>query len=96
MGHMGTFCFVFVILRNPSMEIGDIIRNMSHSRFSLMHVLVFGGPSPIFTERERELYSPLNRNKVVEYKSSQEWQVARKGITPIKLTTLKRNKQKVK
>jgi len=41
---MRTFCFVTLTLRNPRMEIGEIIPDMLHRWFSLMHVLIFGDP----------------------------------------------------
>jgi len=58
MGPVGTFCFVFLIFRNPPMEIRENYWGyMSHGGFSLTHVLVFGRPSPIFTRGKKNSIS---------------------------------------
>jgi len=56
MAPMGTFCFVFLILRNLPMEIGQIIGiYVAHWFLTNTHVLVFGLPSPIFYKGQKNL-----------------------------------------
>jgi len=46
---VGTFRFVFLILSSkPANEHRGNYWDMSHRGFSITHVLIFGGPSPIF------------------------------------------------
>jgi len=40
--------------------------------------------------RENFIRHSIETKKIIQYKSSQSWQVARKGITPIELATLKK------
>ena len=45
-------------------------------------------------ERERTLFATQIRTRVTQYNNSLAWQVARKGITPIELATLKKIRKK--
>ena len=47
---MGNFCFVFLILRNRQRIFGKLLKiYVARVVLTIMHVLVFGSPYPVFT-----------------------------------------------
>jgi len=67
MSPMGNFCFVFLILRNPTNgDQRNCWRYMSHGWFSLTHVLVSGGPSEFLRGQKAAILGTLF-NKVFKW-----------------------------